>query len=784
MAILRENYVGDSPFTALAINLATKWAGQSFTTTLGYSITRIDLYLDKGTGDNVGTINISLHTVDGSGHPTGAALATGTLSDGEVPESPAWVTCTLASSYNLAASTKYCIVVHGASLSASNVLYWSFDDDGLGASDFAGGDQEWSTDSGNSWATSSIVDQLFKCWGDNIPANDKVYSKKLVAIGNHELWYQTDSTTMTELADANSDINTVNPLTAFELLQKLFIVNQTQLRVADFANSKISTADVGANPPVRGTLLTGGDSGATMIVDFIDAGANAACLIYGYRTSAATFTDTETVTGTNAVTYPYGGAVPYGTSVSFVLDDNEVAAPHWYDWTPFANDTTNFGTMPSSAYISARYRGRAVLAGHPNYPHQWYMSKVADPFDWVYAETNPLTAVAGNNADAGELGDIIRALIPYGDDFLVFGCANSIHILTGDPAFSGQIDEIDESTGIYSPWSWCKDNKGNLYFWGSSGLYIMSGGRSKPVNLSEGYLPTLIDDWAVDPDVHRVILKYDPLNHGIIITRVTLETGDNLNYFYDLKINGFYPEVYPQECGIYSGTFYDSDTPATKGLILGTYDGYLRVHSYDAKNDDIGGSDEAIDAYLALEILNMNEADDGEGLLNSFTVSIGGGTATKKLTHSVLTVAHAVGDVLTQAVSGATLVVDYVNAAKTLTFGNKVTGTWDTTNVVTGSGSGSSFTPTAQGDATFSDSDGVSYELHVADDAETCLEKIKDGAAPHTSGTLTGPGRFRTRPRVRGKWLGLKFYNASASETFVINTVAGTIKPVGNIKEK
>jgi hypothetical protein len=714
MAILRDNYSGTAePYSALTLNDSDDWAGQSFTTTVGYSITRIDTYCRKDNGDNVGTLTFAIYSVDGSGHPN-TLLATGSVDDADVPDADAgyaWVSCTLASSYNLSSTTKYCVVFHGASLSGSNVLRCSRDDDGAGSSDFAGGDRENSVDGGSSWSTDTTDDLLFRCYGDNIPISDKIYSKNLIAISNHEVWYQTDDTTMTELTDAKSDVNTVNPLTAFEAFQKLFIANKTDLKVTDFANAKITTADIGSNPPVKGTILTGSSSGAVMVCDYINASSSATTL-YGYRTSTATFTSSDTVTGTNPVTFQFGGTVPYGTAVSFDLNANEVGPPHWYTWTPYANDTDNFGSMPASAYISCRYRGRCVLSGHPNYPHQWYMSKVANPWNWTYGATDPLTAVAANNADAGEIGDIVSAMIPYGDDFLVFGCATSIHILTGDPAFSGQIDELDNTTGIFSPWSWCKDDKGNLYFWGANGLYVMMGGREKPINISEGHLPKLVSTWAVDPDTHRIVLSFDPLNQGLVISRTTLEDGTNLNYFYDLQTQGFYPETYPEECGIYSNAFYDSDKTNTKGLILGCKDGYLRKFTYSAKDDDIGATDEAISSYFTLAMVDMNEQDDnGEGKLTSLTVTVGGGAS----------------------------------------------------------------------DGADADSDAVSYDIHVSDDAETCLEDIKDGATPIETGTFTGTGRFRIRTRLRGKWLGIKFYNSTISETFVINLIAGDIRPAGTI---
>jgi hypothetical protein len=240
--------------------------------------------------------------------------------------------------------------------------------------------------------------------------------------------------------------------------------------------------------------------------------------------------------------------------------------------------------------------------------------------------TDPLTAVAGNNADAGEIGDIVRALVAYGDDFLIFGCASSIHILNGDPAFSGSIDELDDTTGIFSPWSWCKDRDGNLYFYGSNGIYRMSGGRSKPVNISKAHIPNLKTAWNVNPSTHRVVLIYDSIRNAVLITKTTLSTGANEGYWYSLETEGFYPATFPDECGIFCGAFYDADDPTYRETLLGGATGYINYMKDSAKDDDIGGSDAAISSYMGI-VEHLSEDEDREGKVNSMTFVLGGGAS-------------------------------------------------------------------------------------------------------------------------------------------------------------
>jgi hypothetical protein len=700
---IQDNYDGTAtPYIALTIDAANDWGGQTFTASADYDATRVDIWAAKGIGDTVGTVTVAIYAVDGSSHPTGSALASGTFTDTDIDDTTnyKWVQCDMSSPVSLSQGTEYAVVVHGASLSAANVLIWSFDDDGAGGSDYANGDQLWSTDGGSSWLAVTTQDQLFRVYGSPSAIDEKVYSRKLVAIGGNELWYESSASTMTEFVDANGDISTSNVITAVEAFQKIFIANQTNLKVTDFVNTKITTADVGANPPDFGTVLTGGTSAASMVVDYITT-LSSACVIYGKRTTSATFVDTETVTGTD----------DDSNAISFALNANEDAPPHWYDWTPFGNDTS-FGAMPTSAYLVTRYRGRLVLSGHPDYPHMWYMSKVANPWNWNYSETTRLSAVAGNNVNAGEIGDIVRVMIPYGDDFLIFGCANSIHLLDGDPIDDGTIDELSSATGIYSFTSWCKDEDGNLYFYGRDGIYKMQGGRSRPVNISKGSLPALVSDWAVDPSLHRIVMAYDIERRGIYIFKTTLSDGTCVGYMFSLETDGFYPITLDTTNGVFSAYEYNSDTPADRGLLLGSYDGYIRSFTDAQKNDDIGGSNKAISSYFGV-VENLSEDEDTDAVLQSLSVELAGGASG--------------GD--------------------------------------------------------FADSDGCTYEYHTADDAETALEHLRDGATARESGTLSGTGRKdRIRKRLRAAWIAIKFYNSTASETFGINRLYGIIKQIGRIK--
>ncbi len=449
--------------------------------------------------------------------------------------------------------------------------------------------------------------------------------KRLVAVGNNELWYE-DSTvpgTMIKLDASDGNIDTSDKLTMFEAYSKVFIVNGANLKVADFINTKLtSNSEITTYLPVHGDLLvqdqTGGDL-AYMVVDFISAWAGGTHLIYGYAYYAG---DATAFTTAHDVKNANGDTVIGSANLTTVT-----ASPHFYAWTVYNGDEDTYGTMPNKAYLGCLYRGRGVISGDPEHPHQWSMTRQGNLWDFNYAKNDAQTAVAGSNADMGELGDIVATLIPYKDDYLVFGCASQIWFAAGDPAAGGSLNELDLTTGMYSGTSWCIDNAGNLYFWGTNGVYKTTI-PGVPENISRLHLPRLVASEDVNPATHRITLAYDRRRTGIIICITKLLDGTNSNYFYDLVTNGFFPETYPTECGVYSAFYYAANDVDFSGLLLGSKDGYVRIFDDDSKSDILGDdSTNAINAYCTWGPLKLAQDEDYFGLISALEVITAGGAS-------------------------------------------------------------------------------------------------------------------------------------------------------------
>lgn len=419
------------------------------------------------------------------------------------------------------------------------------------------------------------------------------------------------------LAGSVDDIDTTDQLMAFEAFQKLCVVNGANLKIADFTNSRLTFAGAFTQWPLKGDILTQNSTGAKMSVGHVNPAKK---IIYGFRITDddTKFSDDDTITSGNS-----GRTTklmdPSPATPNDAYDRTE--GPIWYDWEVWPGSTHD---LPSKAYIGCLYRGRAVLSGNPLEPYQWYMSRQGDIHDFDYVAGDAQTPVKGGNSNMGQIGDIVTALIPYKDDFLIFGCATTIWFAADDPAYGGTLNSLDLTTGIYGPFSWCFDGSGTLYFWGTNGLYKTTI-PGAPVCISQLRLPDIVSDEAADPSTHRITMSYDRRNTGINVFITKLSDGTNSCWWYDLATEGFFPEEYPEECGMYSAFYYPAADTDNRGVLVGGKDGYIRTSDRDAKSDDIGDTDEAIDSYVTLAPIPLTNDLDTTGKFTAFNIMTSGG---------------------------------------------------------------------------------------------------------------------------------------------------------------
>lgn len=264
-------------------------------------------------------------------------------------------------------------------------------------------------------------------------------------------------------------------------------------------------------------------------------------------------------------------------------------------WT----DELTAGSLPGSSgdrwRLVEMWRARIVLAGVRSDPHNWFMSKMGDPLDWDYAP-DPETvtmAVAGNNAPAGKIGDVINSMCPYDDDTLIFFGDHSIWQMTGDPAEGGRVDLVSDITGASFGRPWAKGPLGEIYFYGSrGGIFRMTVGN-KPERLSTARIEEQLNDVNLNTSIIRAVYDDHTQLCHFFVTPLTAAVSTHI--VWDLRTESFWFDQFadknynPRAVHVMEG-----DAPGDRVVVLGSDDGYLRYINYDGKNDD----QKAIDSYV------------------------------------------------------------------------------------------------------------------------------------------------------------------------------------------
>lgn len=285
-------------------------------------------------------------------------------------------------------------------------------------------------------------------------------------------------------------------------------------------------------------------------------------------------------------------------------------------YAPVANTlsiwTATAGQVPTGCRLCVRYRDRIVLAGDPDNPHLWYMSRLGDPLDFDYgADPDDLAkAIAGTVAEAGRIGEPMTAMIPHTDDYLIFGCTNSVWVLGGDPAYGGQINNLSQTIGIVDKQAWCRGPAGEIVFLSRDGLYlIQAGGQSYPVSISRERLPEELLN--VNPSIYTVSMVYDPILRGVHVYSTRASTDSTDHWYLDWETKSFWRWQLPNTREPTYAMYFPSDHAEETGVLLGCRDGYIRRYR-DANDTDEGTE---VTSYVYLGPIGLSPNDYNEGVL-------------------------------------------------------------------------------------------------------------------------------------------------------------------------
>jgi len=167
MAILYEYHnTGDDSAVYIGISTGAFYA-QTFTPVIAHTITSIKLLMYRAAG-TPGIITVRIKAVDGSGHPTGPDLATGTTDGDTLTENTAgeWREIALGVGFALSVGVMYAFLPNAAVVTFPNTAYMRWRNDGVDG--YTVGRQEYTSNGGTSWSDSEIAttDIMFEDWGD------------------------------------------------------------------------------------------------------------------------------------------------------------------------------------------------------------------------------------------------------------------------------------------------------------------------------------------------------------------------------------------------------------------------------------------------------------------------------------------------------------------------------------------------------------------------------------------------------------------------------------------
>jgi len=310
-----------------------------------------------------------------------------------------------------------------------------------------------------------------------------------------------------------------------------------------------------------------------------------------------------------------------------VYDPAEQELTIWNTETYGANEAggesgTQKGTMPSNCNIIARYRDRIFLAGDPDNPHIYYSSRRGNPLDFHTGlpYTDADRAYAGqpgsSGTEAGSVSQAITALIPMTDDYLLIACANSLHILRGDAAYGGIIDNVSSVIGIPHRTGWCRTPEGGLLFLSYDGLYYLPPGAAQfPQPVSKDRLPRDLRNlnmaWG-----NTYSMSYDVVNNGVWIFQAMADEASRTLWWLDWQNKGFWPNEVPDDYEATACCVAVGQSSQTH-LLWGCRDGYIREFRREAYSDE--GTNFASHVVLGPVLIG---GDWSEGMLEAMSATL------------------------------------------------------------------------------------------------------------------------------------------------------------------
>ena len=272
--------------------------------------------------------------------------------------------------------------------------------------------------------------------------------------------------------------------------------------------------------------------------------------------------------------------------------------------------TATKGTVPENNPLITRFQDRIVLCG---YDHIWYMSRRGDSTDWDFGADpyDVSRAVAGQNSDPGTVGDPIIDVAPFTQDYLIFFARNSIWAMVGSPTMGGRIIPVSYNIGLSKRNAFTYGaNNNTLYFLSDNGLHMIVDNQGlQIIPISQQFIP---QELRFIPDTVNVIMGYDPVLQGVMIFLYnTHNTVYNTAWMFHEPSQSFWKLSYDTDHFPQFVSFYTPSVQEGASLLLFGSDGYVRIHTPFALNDD----GITVSSYLYLGAFNISSSNMHTGLL-------------------------------------------------------------------------------------------------------------------------------------------------------------------------
>lgn len=393
----------------------------------------------------------------------------------------------------------------------------------------------------------------------------------LIASAGGKLYQEDQYGVMAEVS-TNLTLNADVPLDAVQHGQLLYI--------ADWGPYKIDST--------TGGVTTGGSSSTLTDPSVLNFTSLSRGTINPYDDVIVVFNGTGTiVNGTYPISSVAAAAITIGSAIGTGMCSYRIErGPKVYN--PKTKTLSlwfaTIGQVPTGCRHLCMYRERMTLANQENSPHIWYQSRQSDPYDWDFSEDDAGAAVAGLNATAGSPGEPITALAAFNDDFLVFGCTNSLWVLRGDAAYGGMLDNLSSDIGIVSGSAWCRIPSGEMVFLSRDGMYyVQPGAGSPPSPLSRDKLPRRLLD--IDIGNPMVSMVYDVRYKGVHLY-ITDDGKQQRHWWVDWKTMSYWPVRLQVDHEPTRVKRHDSESAEESAVYLGCRDGHIRRYHDSFTMDD------------------------------------------------------------------------------------------------------------------------------------------------------------------------------------------------------